>query len=98
MDIRYWTEQLSEDTILSDMVETVTDHMDMGIPPETCFRTVRETMETFGYRTAMTYTPEGKPSLFYYTTLKGITCYEVGTRDNGLESIPVSGQEPRLLG
>lgn len=98
MDIRYWTEPLSEETILSDLVNTVTDYMDMGIVPEECFRTVRETMEEFGYRTAMTYTPEGKPSLYYYTTLKGINCYEVSERSNGLDGMSLPGEEPRLLG
>ena len=98
MQIKYWEEQLDEDTILSDMVETVTAHMDTNVDPVECFKIVRETMEVFGYRTAMTYSDEGRPSLFYYTTLKGIACYEVGTRDNGLESIPLSGEKPRLLG
>lgn len=74
MIIKYWEAQLDEETILSDMVETVTDHMDTRVPPEECFKTVRDTMEVFGYRTAMTYTDEGVPSLYYQTTIKGISC------------------------
>ena len=98
MQIKYWEEQLDEDTILSEMVETVTAHMDMNVDPVLCFKTVRDTMEVFGYRTAMTYSDEGVPSLFYYTTLKGISCYEVSPRSNGLETVSISGQEPRLFG
>jgi len=88
MQIKYWEEQLDEDTILSDMVETVTAHMDTNVDPVECFKTVRETMEVFGYRTAMTYSDEGVPSLYYQTTLKGIICRSVAddytARSNGL--------------
>ena len=98
MQIRYWEEQHDEDTILSEMVMKVTAHMDMNVDPVLCFSTVRDTMEVFGYRTAMTYTDEGVPSLYYYTTVKGICCHEVSPRSNGLESVSVSGEEPRLFG
>ena len=75
MIIKYWEEQLDEDTVLSGMVDdTSMSHMDTRVPPEVCFKTVRETMELFGYRTAMTYTDEGVPSLYYQTTIKGICC------------------------
>ena len=88
MIIKYWEAQLDVETILSDMVETVTDHMDTRVPPEECFKVVRDTMEIFAYRTAMTYTDEGVPSLFYQTALKGITCRSVAddhtARSNGL--------------
>ena len=77
MNIKYWEAQLDEETILSDMVETITDHMDTRVPPEECFKTVRDTMEIFAYRTAMTYTDEGVPSLYYWTTTKGICCQAV---------------------
>ena len=77
MQIKYWEEQLDEDTILSEMIETVTAHMDLNVDPVECFKMVRDTMEIFAYRTAMTYTDEGVPSLFYQTTLKGITCRSV---------------------
>ena len=33
MQIKYWEEQLDEDTILSDMIETVTAHMDTNVNP-----------------------------------------------------------------
>ena len=64
MMIKYWEEQLSEETILDDTVETVTAYMETNVKPELCFKSVRDTMEVFGYRTAMTYTDEGRPSLF----------------------------------
>ena len=74
MNIKYWEEELEEDAILSDAIETVTAHIDWNVRPEMCFKTVRETMEEFAYRTAMTYTDEGVPSLYYQTTIKGISC------------------------
>ena len=98
MMIKYWEEQLSEDTILDETVETVTAYMEMNVKPELCFKSVRDTMEVFGYRTAMTYTDEGVPSLFYYTTVKGISCYEISARSNGLERVSVSREESRLYG
>ena len=93
MMIKYWEEQLSEDTILDETVETVTAFMEMNVVPELCFKSVRDTMEVFGYRTAMTYTDEGAPSLFYYTTLKGINCHEASPRSNGVDELPLSCQE-----
>ena len=75
MIIKYWEEQLDEDTILSETVDdTSMAHMDTNINPVECFKIVRETMEEFAYRTAMTYTDEGVPSLYYWTTIKGISC------------------------
>ena len=98
MQIKYWEEQLDEDTVLSFTDDSLMTHMDTNVDPVECFKIVRETMEVFAYRTAMTYSDEGKPSLFYFTSLKGISCYEVGTRNNRMERLPISGEKPRLLG
>ncbi len=94
MDIKYFSFEVSEE----QAINTDADDMEKNVDPVKCWLTVRETMEELAYRTALTLTDNGTPSLYYFTTLRGISCYEVGTRDNGLESIPVSGQEPRLLG
>ena len=94
MNIDYYRDELTEREALG----TEPDAREEGIAPEICFRTVRETMEELAYRTAVTYTDNGDPSLYYWTTVKGIACYEVGTRDNNVGRVPVSGQEPRLLG
>ena len=77
MNIRYWVDHLDEETILNDSAATNSEPLHINVAPEICFRQVRETMEEFAYRTAMTYTPEGKPSLYYWTTTKGISCHEV---------------------
>ena len=98
MKIRYWEEQLDEKTVLSFTDESLTAHKDMRVDPVECFKVVRETMEMFGYRTAMTYTDEDKPSLYYSTSLKGITCYEVGSRNNKVEKLSISREESRLYG
>ena len=94
MDIKYFAFEVSEE----QAINTEADDMEKNVDPDKCWLTVRETMEELAYRTALTLTDNGKPSLYYFTTLRGISCYEVGTRDNGLESVTVSGQEPRLLG
>ena len=94
MKVHYFSESISEsEALVAEPFDTETN-----ISPEKCWLNVRNTMEELALRTAVTYTDEGRPCLFYNTTVKGISCYEVGTRDNGLESVPVSGQEPRLLG
>jgi len=95
MIIRYWTDQLDlhEVDAYGDY-----DLMHSNVPPETCFRQVRETMEELAFRTAMTYTDEGRPSLYYYTTVKGISCYEVSQRSDMLEGVTLSREESRLHG
>ncbi len=86
MNIDYFKDELSEEEALS----TEAAAREEGIPPEVCFRTVRETMEELAYRTAVTYSDNDTPSLYYWTTLKGISCYEVGSRDNNLARLPLS--------
>jgi len=95
MIIRYWTDQLDlhEVDAYGDY-----DLMHSNVPPETCFRQVRETMEELAFRTAMTYTDEGSPSLYYYTTVKGISCYEVSKRSDLLERVTLPSEESRLYG
>jgi len=94
MNIKYFKDQVSEEEAL----KTAGDAVEQGVIPETCFREVRETMEELAYRTAVTYTDNDEASLYYSTTVKGISCYEVGSRDNRLGEVPVSGEKPRLLG
>ena len=68
--------------------------------PERVPHTVRTTMEELGYRTAVWYV-QGEAIMHYAMTTKGIQVRKISEgckRDNGLESVPVSGQEPRLLG
>lgn len=90
MNIHYWTDQLELDEVLSS--EDI-DLLHTNVPPETCFRQVRETMEELAFRTAMTYNESGNPSLYYYTTVKGISCYEVGKRSDMLEGVTLSSQK-----
>ena len=94
MNIKYFKDHVDEAQAITDSG----DAMEAGIPPESCFKAVRETMEDLAYRTAVTYTDNGAPSLYYTTTLKGISCYEVGTRDNRVERVSLPSQESRLHG
>ena len=73
MNIKYFREEVSEEEALN----TAGDDVEQGIPPELCFRTVRETMEELAYRTAVTYTDNDTASLYYWTTVKGISCRSV---------------------
>jgi len=76
---RFFREELEESEALqSEHADEIHEYL----PPETCFRTVRETMEEHAYRTAITYTDNNIPSLYYWTSLKGISCNEVSTRNN----------------
>lgn len=87
MKIHFWADQLELDEVHNkkeiDLIHT-------NVAPEICFRQVRETMEDLAFRTAMTYNDEGRPSLYYYTTVKGISCYEVNSRSNRLERVSIS--------
>ena len=94
MNIRYFREELSEQEALVAQA----DDIETNVPVHTCFRSVRETMEELAYRTAVTYTDNDEPSLYYQTTVKGISCYEVGSRNNKMDKVPVSSEKPRLLG
>ena len=86
MIIKYFKDHLDEAQAIVDSC----DAMEVGIRPEECFKVVRETMEELAYRTAVTYTDNDDPSLYYWTTVKGISCYEVGTRNDRLEQVSVS--------
>ena len=94
MDIKYFSFEVSEE----QAINTEADDMERGVSPERCFRVVRETMEELAYRTALTLTDNGKPSLYYYTTLKGISCHEIDTRDNDMGRVSLSSEESRLPG
>ena len=94
MDIKYFAFEVSEE----QAINTECDDIEMNVDPVRCWLTVRETMEELAYRTAITLTDNGEPSLYYYTTLRGISCYEVGSRNNELEQVPLSFEKPRLHG
>jgi len=94
MDIKYFAFEVSEE----QAINTECDDIEKNVDPVECFKVVRETMEELAYRTALTLTDNGKPSLYYYTTLRGISCYEVGSRDNELEQVSLSFEKPRLHG
>jgi hypothetical protein len=89
MNIKYFYFEVSE----QQAIDTEPDHIEEGVSPEQCFRVTRETMEAGAYRTALTLADNGTPSLYYFTTLKGISCYEVSSRNNELEVVPVSSKK-----
>lgn len=94
MDIKFFKDELSEHEALNIQE----DAREEDIPPEQCFRVVRETMEELAYRTAVTYSDNKAPSLYYFTSLKGISCYEIGTRNDNVERLSLPSEESRLLG
>ena len=94
MDIKYFAFEVSEE----QAINTECDDIEKNVDPVKCWLTVRETMEELAYRTALTLTDNGTPSLYYYATLRGISCYEVGSRNNELEQVPLSFEKPRLHG
>ena len=94
MDIKYFAFEVSEEQALT----TECDDIEKNVDPVKCWLTVRETMEELAYRTAITLTDNGDPSLYYYTTVRGIACHEISSRNNQLEEMPLSFEEPRLLG
>ena len=70
--------------------------------PEKIPTTVRNTMEELAYRTAVWYDPKGVPIMHYLMTTNGIQVRKIKDEDcernNKVDPMPVSGQEPRLLG
>ena len=94
MNIKYFREEVSEEEALN----TAGDDIETDVPVHTCFRSVRETMEELAYRTAVTYTDNDEASLYYSTTVKGISCYEVGSRNNEVDEVSLSREKPRLFG
>jgi len=94
MNVNYFKDELS----VADALTIEADAREENISPEQCFRVVRETMEELAYRTAVTYSDNDKPSLYYWTTVKGISCYEIDTRDDQLGRVSLPSAESRLLG
>ena len=89
------------------LVEDAIDNMDCAdreevAQPEKVPNLVRCTMEELGYLSAVWYNPNGKAVMYYRMTLDGVKAVSINDEDcernNGLESVPVSGQKPRLLG
>ena len=70
--------------------------------PERVPYVVRDTMEELAYRTAIWYNPKGEPLMHYRMTLQGIQVRVIENEDyqrnDNVERLPVSGEEPRLLG
>ena len=70
--------------------------------PERVPYVVRDTMEELAYRTAIWYNPMGEPLMHYRMTLQGIKVRVIEDEDyqrnDNVERLPVSGEEPRLLG
>ena len=94
MNIKFFRDELTEHEALNIQEDELIENID----PVCCFRSTRETMEQLAYRTAVTYTDNGTPSLYYQTTLKGISCYEIGTRDNEVGQVSLPSEESRLHG
>ena len=94
MNIRYFKEDLTEEEALIAQA----DDIETDVPVRKCFRSVRETMEELAYLTAVTYTDNDEASLYYSTTVRGISCYEVGSRNNEVDEVSVPREKPRLLG
>ena len=70
MNIKYFSFEVS----LEQAIDTPCDDIEKNVDPAKCWLTVRKTMEELGYRTALTLTDNDEPSLYYQTTIKGITC------------------------
>ena len=70
--------------------------------PERVPYVVRDTMEELAYRTAIWYNQQGEAVMHYRMTTTGIKVRVINDedyqRDDDVERLPVSGEEPRLLG
>ena len=70
--------------------------------PERVPYVVRDTMEELAYRTAIWYNQQGEAVMHYAMTVKGIQVRVIDNedyqRDDNVERLPLSGEEPRLLG
>lgn len=68
--------------------------------PELVPTAIRNTMEELAYRTALWYDPQGKPVMAYHMTLSGVQPRAINDEDykrnDELEKLPLSGEEPRL--
>ena len=70
------------------------------LAPEDVPAGVRNTMEELAYRTAVWYN-EDDPRMYYVMTVQGIKVRvidEDSKRSDDMGRVPVSGEEPRLLG
>ena len=70
--------------------------------PERVPHLVRTTMEELSYRNAIWYNPNGKAVMYYRMTLDGVKVMSIDNEDSerkdNVERMPLSGEEPRLLG
>ena len=70
--------------------------------PELVPRAVRDTMEELAYRTAVWYNPQGEAVMAYHMTLDGVQPRAINDEDyqrnDEVEQVSVSSEEPRLLG
>jgi hypothetical protein len=70
--------------------------------PERVPNGLRTTMEELAYRTAVWYNPNGDAVMYYKMTLDGIKAIRIDDEDSerkdNVERMPLSGEEPRLLG
>ena len=73
MNIKFFKEEVD----IGNALTTAGDEVYQNVDTVTCFRTVRETMEELAFRTAVTYTDNDEASLYYWTTVKGISCRAV---------------------
>ncbi len=87
---------------LKDCVgEEGSDREDVSIPESVPYQ-VRTTMEELAYNTAVWYDPRGEAVMYYVMTVDGIKVRKINHEDyqrsNRVERMPLSGEEPRLLG
>ena len=73
MRIEFFQDVLDED----DVIDKAGDKTILYVSPERSWIVTRDTMEEEAFRTAVTYTDNDKPSLFYSTSVKGISCRSV---------------------
>ena len=73
MNVKFFKDEVA----LEEALATAGDEVYQNVDTVTCFRTVRETMEELAFRTAVTYTDNDDASLYYWTTVKGISCRSV---------------------
>ena len=94
----YFHDELS---VIDAIHQDGSDREEVSVP-ERVPHTVRTTMEELAYRTAVWYEPSGVPIMHYLMTTNGIQVRTIkdedNTRSDNVESMPLSGEEPRLLG
>ena len=94
--VKYFLDTVSvEDALIEPGSDT-----EEFVSPEDVPAGVRNTMEDLAYRTAVWYNDDD-PRMYYEMTLQGIKVRvidEDSKRSDNVERMPVSGEEPRLLG